>query len=116
VAYSIKNLLQKHLATIESQARTTLLLLRFRTLYFLRDGKGRRICVIEKFCWRFFLLVFNDLQNLSGNTVIPAANVPLYNEFSMKKRLKSFKTIPPVRTRAVPEGVTQKVNYYFKIA
>jgi hypothetical protein len=42
----------------------------FRTLYFLRDGKGRRICVIEKFWRSFFLFVFNDLQNLSRNTVM----------------------------------------------
>ena len=76
----------------------------FLTLPFFEEGKGKRICVILKFWFVFFLLVFNELQNLSGNTVMPAACNAFSKTFSVKRRAQDTYTWSYGHKKNLPRG------------
>jgi hypothetical protein len=73
---------------IETQACAALFTPHFPTLLFFEEGKGKWICVIQKFWSVFFLLVFNELQILSGDTVIQEKKNLFWAAYSKKKRIE----------------------------
>ena len=106
VAYILSKNFQFTLKTpgklIETQSPVVFLLPHFRTLYFLRDGKGRRFCVMEKFWWSFFSLFSTICKIFQGTPLCSCKCAALTGIFN-KKQFKKLQAPPLSPPMAIPE-------------